>query len=142
MIVIVALPELAGSGGDEDRAAEPSVRQVSAWLDGFNSGDRERYAEFLADSFPSRLAHLDKAMASRELTGGFDLRKLERVSATEAVGLVQERASDQFARFELTLAATEPHVIISLDLTAIPRPAEFPIARLAERLDARLPTRG
>lgn len=35
-------------------------------------------------------------MAFRDLTGGFDLRKLERVSATEAGGLVQERASDQF----------------------------------------------
>jgi D-alanyl-D-alanine carboxypeptidase len=132
MIVVVALPGLAGTGGEENRAAEHSVRQVSAWLDVFNSGDREQYAEFLADSFPSRLTDLDKAMAFRELTGGFDLRKLERVSATEAVGLVQERASDQFARFELTLAATEPHVIVSLDLTAIPRPAEFPIARLTE----------
>ena len=113
-------------------AAEPSVRQFSAWLDVFNSGDRERYAKFLADSFPARLALLDEEMAFREFTGGFDLRKLERVSPTEVSGLVQERDSDQFARFELTVAATEPHVIASLDLTAIPRPPEFPIARLTE----------
>lgn len=132
MMVIVAFPGLAGTGGEENRAAEPSVRQLSAWLDVFNSGDRDRYAKFLADSFPSRLAGLDTEMAFRELTGGFDLRKLERVSATEAVGLVQERASDQFARFELRVAATEQHVILSLEGTAIPRPAEFPIARLTE----------
>ena len=132
MIVIVAFPGLACTGGEENRAAEPSVRQFSAWLDVFNSGDRERYAEFLADSFPARLALLDQEMAFRELTGGFDLRKLERVSATEVSGLAQERASDQFACFELTVAATEPHMIASLDLTAIPRPAEFPIARLTE----------
>jgi CubicO group peptidase (beta-lactamase class C family) len=38
-----------------------------------------------------------KAMAFRERTGGLDLRKLERASATEAAALVQERDSDQFA---------------------------------------------
>jgi D-alanyl-D-alanine carboxypeptidase len=132
MIGIMAFPGLAGTGGEEDRPAEPSVRQFRAWLDTFNSGDRERYAEFLAASFPARLNSLDKAMAFREATGGFDLRKLERVSATEAAGLAQERASDRFARFELTVAAAEPHAIVSLDLIAVPRPAEFPIARLTE----------
>ena len=111
---------------------EPSVRQFSAWLDVFNGGDRDRYAKFLAGSFPSRLNSLDKAMAFRERTGGLDLRKLERVSATEAAALVQERDSDQFARVELTVDATEPHVITSLNLAAISRPAEFPIARLIE----------
>jgi D-alanyl-D-alanine carboxypeptidase len=45
---------------------------------------------------------------------------------------VQERASDQFVRFELTVAATEPHVITSLGLTVIDRPAEFLIARPTE----------
>jgi D-alanyl-D-alanine carboxypeptidase len=132
MMVIVASPGLAGTGGEEDKAAKPSVRQVAAWLDAFNSGDRDRYAEFLADSFPARLADLDRAMAFRELTGGFDLRKLERVSATEAAALVEERDSDLFARVELTVDATEPHVITSLNLAAIPRPAEFAIARLTE----------
>ena len=116
----------------EMAAAEPSARQFSAWLDVFNSGDRERYATFLAGNFPARLAFLDQEMAFREVTGGFDLRKLERVSATEVSGLVQERTSDQFAVFELTVAASEPHVIASLALTAIPRPAEFPVARLTE----------
>lgn len=111
---------------------EPSVRQFSAWLEVFNSGDRDRYAEFLAGSFPSRLDSLDMAMALRESSGGLDLRKLERLSATEAAALVQERDSDQFTRVELTVDATEPHVITSLNLAAIPRPAEFPIARLSE----------
>jgi CubicO group peptidase (beta-lactamase class C family) len=72
-------------------------------------------------------------MAFRERTGGLDLRKLERVSATEVAVLVQERDSDQFFRVELTVdATTEPQVITSLTLAAVPRPAEFPIARLTE----------
>jgi CubicO group peptidase (beta-lactamase class C family) len=109
------------------------MRQFSAWLEVFNSGDRDRCAEFLENRFPSRLKSLDGVMAFRERTGGLELRKLERVSATEAAALVQERASDQFVRVELTVdATTEPQVITSMTLAAIPRPAEFPIARLAE----------
>jgi CubicO group peptidase (beta-lactamase class C family) len=111
---------------------EPSVRQFSAWLEAFNSGDRDRYAKFLAGSFPSRLDSLDKAMAFRERTGELDLRELERVTATEAAALVQERDSDQFARVEWAVDAAEPHVITSLNVAAIHRPAEFPIARLTE----------
>lgn len=111
---------------------EPSVRLLHAWLDVFNGGERDRYAEFLAGSFPSRLDSLATAMAFRERTGGLDLRKLELASATEATALLQERDSDQFARVELTIAPTEPREITSLNLAAIPRPAEFPIARLAE----------
>ncbi len=127
-----------------DARRQPSFRLLSAWLDAFNSGDRGRYERFLVDNFPSRITFLNEELQFRELTGGFDLRKLERASATKVSGLVQERASDQFARFELRLALdvdvavsgkaqpAEPHVIAALDLTAIPRPVEFPIARLTE----------
>ena len=120
----------AGTGADDNVAAEPSVRQFSAWLDVFNGGDRERYAAFLADCFPSRLDSLDMAMTLREVSGGLELRKREQVSPTEASCLVQERDSDQFARVKLTVAATEPHEITALNVAAIPRPAEFAIARL------------
>jgi CubicO group peptidase (beta-lactamase class C family) len=123
---------------------QPSFRLFSAWLDAFNSGNRRRYEGFLDNSFPARVTFLDQEMEFRKLTGGFDLRKLEQASATEVTGLVQERDSDQFGKFELRLAldldaavsgevkAAKPHVIASLDLLAIPRPAEFPIARLSE----------
>lgn len=111
---------------------EPAERQLSAWLEVFNRGDRDRYAAFLAASFPSRLDSLDIAILFRERTGGLDLRKLERASVTAATALVQERDSDQFARVELTVEAAEPHVITTLNLAAIPRPAEFAIARLTE----------
>jgi len=120
------------TGADADDGRQPSLRQFSAWLDAFNTGDRERYEEFLRDNFPSLLAFLDEEMGFRELTGGFELQKLERVTATQVSGLVQERASDQFARFELQVEAAEPHVILSLDLAAIPRPQEFAIERLTE----------
>jgi CubicO group peptidase (beta-lactamase class C family) len=139
-LILLQRPPEAVDGRAAEARRQPSFRLFSAWLDAFNSGDQERYAKFLADRFPSQAGFLDQEMEFRELTGGFHLRKLEQASATEAIGLVQERDSDQFARFELQLAlelnasgeveAAEPHEILSLGLLAIPRPAEFGVTRL------------
>jgi D-alanyl-D-alanine carboxypeptidase len=113
-----------------DAEEQPSVRQLTAWLEAYNTGDRQRYEQFLTANFPERLPHIDQAMYFRQFTGGFDLRKIEQSSATELSALVQERDSDQFARVQLVVGADEPHAIISLEIKAIPRPAEFPIERL------------
>ena len=78
-----------------------ALRLFRAWLAAFNSGDWGRYGRFLASHFPSRSVFLRSEMGFRELTGGFDLRKLGRVSTARVSGWVQERDSDQFARFEL-----------------------------------------
>ena len=45
---------------------------------------------------------------------------------------MQERDSDQFVRFVLTVSTSTPRKIRSLELVAIPRPAAFPIPRLTE----------
>ena len=66
------------------------------------------------------------------MTGGFDFKKVEESTPTKLVALVQERASDQFARLTLEVEAAEPHHISSLDLNAIPRPAEFTLPHLSQ----------
>jgi CubicO group peptidase (beta-lactamase class C family) len=111
---------------------QPSFRQFSAWLAAFNSGDRAQYRQFLEKNYPTRVSNLDQEMDFRARTGGFKFRKLEQASATRVSGLVQERGSDQFARFTLEVESAEPHRIVSLSLMAIPRPAAFPIPRLTE----------
>src|SRR5213075_247018 len=108
----------------------PPFRQFSAWLEAFNSGNRNRMQQYLQASYPS--ANIDMQMNFRERSGGFELRKLEQATPTTLVGLVQERGSDQFGRFTLVIEPTEPYKIVRLALTAIPRPAEFPVARLSE----------
>jgi CubicO group peptidase (beta-lactamase class C family) len=128
-------PESArGTGALVERAArpQPSLRLFRAWLAAFNSGDRERYANFLIDHFPSRSPLLQQEMAFREFTGGFDLRRVIRASGTRVSGWMQERDSDQFARFLLKASAKTPRKILALELMAIPRPAAFPIPRLSE----------
>ena len=112
--------------------AQPSFKQFEAWLAAFNSGDRAQYQRFLQNNFPNRVSSLNQDMEFRANTGGFEFKKLEQASATRASGLVQERDSDQFARFTLEVEAAELHHIVSLGLMAIPRPAAFPIPRLTE----------
>jgi len=110
----------------------PAAKQLQAWLAAFNSGDRAQYRQFLENNFPTRVSDLDQEMNFRARTGGFECRKLEQASATRVSGLVQERDSDQFARFTLEVEPAEPHRIVSLSLMAIPRPAAFAIPRLSE----------
>jgi D-alanyl-D-alanine carboxypeptidase len=114
-------------------AAKPdSLRLFHAWLAAFNSGDRTRYARFLKRNFPSWAPLIDRDMGLREFTGGFDLRKLGRVSATRVSGFVEERDSDQFVSFVMWVSAAKRPKILALDLVPIPRPAAFPIPRLTE----------
>jgi D-alanyl-D-alanine carboxypeptidase len=110
----------------------PAAKQFQAWLAAFNSGDRAHYQQFLQKEFPSRVSMLNQDMALHDLTGGFDVRKLEQNSATQISGFIQERDSDQFARFVLEVEPTEPHRVLTLSIRAIPRPAEFPIVPLTQ----------
>src|SRR6266849_6726639 len=110
----------------------PAGHQTAAWLEAFNTGNRERYRDFLQKNFPSRLQDLDHEMDFREMTGGFELRKEEESTPTKLVALVQERRSDQFGRLSLEVEAAEPHRIANLDLRAIARPAEFSLPHMSE----------
>ena len=111
---------------------QPSTHQFFAWLTAFNSNDRAQYLRFLQNNFPNRVSGLNQDMDFRANTGGFEFKKLERASPTRASGLLQERDSDQFARFTLDVETAPPHRIVSLGLAGIPRPAAFPVSRLTE----------
>jgi D-alanyl-D-alanine carboxypeptidase len=125
----LAPPKLSSSEAAAARASAPFL-QFSAWLEVFNAGDRDRFRQFVETRFPS--ANVDGQMNFRERTGGFELRALEYATATTATGILQERNSDQFARFTVVVEAAEPHRITSLPITAIPRPTEFAITRMNE----------
>src|ERR687897_936917 len=103
----------------------PAGNQAKAWLEVFNAGDAVKHKEFLRQNAPSRLDRADREMGFRELTGGFDVKKVEESTPTKIVALVQERASDQFARFTVEVDASEQHQITRLTLQGTPRPAEF-----------------
>jgi len=110
----------------------PAGRKFSAWLEVFNRGDRDAYKEFIDKNYPSDPLPVDREMAFREMTGGFDVKQVEPSTAdTQAELLLQERNSDQFARISVVVEPAEPHRIVGLEIAAVPRPAAFPVPHLS-----------
>lgn len=131
LCLILALGLTAASA----RIAVPDTaagHALDAWLQAFDRGDRTAYRQFLHANLPSRVKDLDQDMQFRAMTGGFDLRKVEVSTPSKIVALVQERLSDQFGRLTLQLENAKRHRIAALDVSAIPRPAEFPLPHLGQ----------
>ena len=110
----------------------PAGHQCAAWLESFNRGDAKAHLEFLQKNWPERAQNLSSQMIFRHRTGGFDAKKVEDSTPTKIVMLVQERSSDQFARLTLEVQTEEPHQITSLEIRAIPRPAEFALPHVSQ----------
>jgi D-alanyl-D-alanine carboxypeptidase len=111
----------------------PAGRQMDAWLQAFDGGDRAAFLAFLEKNYPSWAKNIDRDMDFRKMTGGFDLRKVEDASTpTKVVALAQERDSDQFARMTVEVAAVDPYAITQIGIRAIPRPAEFPLSKFSQ----------
>jgi len=125
----LAPPKLTAAELDAARKGAP-FKRFSEYLDALNLGNRDRIQQFAETSYPSMNVNNQTNFAQQ--TGGFDLRSIERVTPTSIVGLVQERSSDQFARFTVVIDSANPIKIVQLSLSAVPRPAEFPIARMTE----------
>jgi len=119
-------------GAQDESRKTAAEQQFAAWLEEFNSGDKAKFQAFLEKSYPDQAKRVDGMMGFRRMTGGFDLKKIEKAEATSCVGIVKERDSDTFARFEIAVEPTEPHRITRLDLNIVPPPAEFAIPRMRE----------
>ncbi len=88
----------------------PAGRQFSAWLAAFNSGDRATMQQYMENAMPGH--DLDRGMALRSQTGGFDVKKVETSDVTTIVVLAQERGPLQrFLRITMKVAAAEPHIV-------------------------------
>jgi CubicO group peptidase (beta-lactamase class C family) len=106
--------------------------QFSAWLAAFNSGDRAELEKFRSHFDKPEEHKVEGILGFRQQTGGFDLKKIEESNTTKLTGLVQERDSDQFARFTIEVEAAAPYHVTHLDIRAIGRPAEFALPRLSQ----------
>jgi D-alanyl-D-alanine carboxypeptidase len=110
----------------------PAARQLHAWLDAFNSGDRATLLAFLEKNYPDDSKRIDGLVRFRAMTGGFELKKLEKSDDTHSSAILKEHSSDQFAQLAIEVDPGEPHQIKKLDLNAIPTPAEFALPRMRE----------
>lgn len=130
--IALLLATNAGTASAEQVGDASPVAALERWLAAFNSGDPSVISGYLQDSYPSRLPRLNFELMNRGASGGYDLREVSRASSTTASGLLQERDSDQFVEFELTLEGDSSARIESLRLRMIERPDRFPITRLDE----------
>ena len=110
---------------------KPAAQQFRAWMAVFNGGDRDSLVAFLKQDFPSRAEAAGREVALRDMTGGFDLRRIQESTPTEVVALVQERLSDQFAQVTMDVEPAVTHHITNLKLMAVPRPPGFALPHMS-----------
>ena len=108
----------------------PAGQVLRAWLEAFNSGDRDRIAAYVQKYEPSM--GLDATMSFRNQTGGFDLLGINSSEARQVRFRVKEKASPTNAIGRIDLKEGDPPKIGNFSLRAIP-----PGANLVEvKLDA------
>jgi len=119
-------------GGVPQTPATPAGEQFSAWLRAFNSADRPELERVLKRFKNPSEQEVEGVLGFRKMTGGFELRKIEESTPTRLCGLLQERNSDQFARFVMVVEPNSPHLITTWDLNAVATPPQFAVARMSE----------
>lgn len=123
-------PALAAAPAAPVIPATPAGKVFAAWLQAFNSGDRSQMLKFYQTYEPDKLDRLDNLLQFRQMTGGFDLRKIVSSSPGALVVLVQERLSDTFGQATLNVGDKPPYHVASLAIEQVERPADFAIPHL------------
>lgn len=105
----------------------PATQQLKNWLAAYDGSDWNAYLSFVQKNFASPPEPMFRSSAFRDMTGGFDLKKIETETDAQVTAVVQERESDQMARFVLEVEAAEPRRIVKLN------PQPIPPAHLSEK---------
>jgi hypothetical protein len=126
MSILALIVALALGAADDT----PAARQLTSWLTAFNSADRATILAYHDRYFPYSAASRDVGGIEAELglshgTGGFDVRKLEQLSATTLTAYLKERRGPQFARVSLEVDTKPPHRVLRFEMGPIPAPADL-----------------
>jgi Peptidase family S41/N-terminal domain of Peptidase_S41 in eukaryotic IRBP len=106
----------------------PAGHALSLWLEAFNSGDRARLEAFIKTYTPTR--DVDREMGFRMQTGGFDLLSIEESTRTEIAFRVKERVSATQAIGVMQVKDADPAVISNFNLGVVPPGAKFEEVKL------------
>jgi hypothetical protein len=96
----------------------PAGHTLREWLEAFNSGDRDRMDAYYRKYEPDMSA--ESQMSFRNMTGGFELLRIEGSERLHIEFLVKERNSDTKALGALDVKDADPAVVTSFMLRAIP----------------------
>jgi C-terminal processing protease CtpA/Prc len=113
----VPLVALSVASANEAIPQTPAGSTLAAWLEAFNSGDRDRLDGYYKTYDPSTKA--DDVMGFRSRTGGFDLVSIQRNEPLHIEFLVKERAGPAEAFGELEVTNTVPPRVTKEALLAI-----------------------
>jgi CubicO group peptidase (beta-lactamase class C family) len=105
----------------------PASQQLKNWLAAYDGSDWNGYLSFVQKSFVTEPEPMLRNPAFRNMTGGFDLKKIEAETPVQVTAVVQERESNQMARIVIEVEAAEPHRIVKL------HPQPIPPAHLEEK---------
>jgi retinol-binding protein 3 len=124
---IVALTAVLALAATEDT---PAGQQLTAWLTAFNSTDPTTLLEYHDRHFPYSAASRDVADVGRELrlgraTGGFEVRKVEQLTAFSLTAYLKERRRPAFARVRLEVDSKPPYKVLSFEIGPVPPPDEL-----------------
>jgi CubicO group peptidase (beta-lactamase class C family) len=107
----------------------PAGNQLNAWLQAFNTGDREAVARFIAEYFdPSTLARFpagERIFMTMQLynaTRGLELRQIEESNDTLIAALFEAPLVEEWHRLKLEVTPNAPHAVVRMELDIIPNP--------------------
>jgi hypothetical protein len=139
-----AKPSLLTSASAEALPDTAAGRQLAAWLEAFNSGDRQALLVYHERFFPYLVAsndvsNIEREHGLRQATGGFDVRRVEQSADDRVEVLIQERNRPQYARAYFQVSLEAPHAVTRFRIGPIPTPSELlePQERQARAVDAK-----
>jgi hypothetical protein len=113
MLFMFVLPTMA----QPDVPDTPAGRTLRAWLDAFNSGDRERILAYLKKFEPG--GSIEETMQFREQTGGFEVLSIDKSDRLTVQFHVKEKNSATKAAGKLEVKDGDPAEVVNLGLRAI-----------------------
>lgn len=105
--------------------------QLSAWLEAFNTRDKEILLTYHDSRFPYHVAadlnSVELELNLAQMTGGFHVVDLESISLpSSVVVLLQENNSPNYARVSMEVDASKPlYPVTKFDLRAVVTPIEY-----------------
>jgi len=97
----------------------PAGHALQAWLDAFNSGDRDRIQAYLAKYEPTK--PLDATVSFRQQTGGFELLGIGKSDRLHVEFRVKEQNGPTTAFGKIEVKDADPAQVVSFGLRAIPK---------------------
>ncbi len=110
----------------------PAGHALAAWLEAFNSGDKDRIQAYLAKYEPTK--QLDPTMAFRSQTGGFELLGIDQSARLHIEFRVKEKARGITALGKIDMTDADPPIVKGFGVRAIP--ASMTAADMTSKIDA------